>query len=52
MKARTIEKVVTTISFDKQKSDFANRQTKSYSERFAALGEIREEYKNWKYSDA
>lgn len=52
MKARTIENVVTKISFDKQKSDFAYWQTKSFAERFAALEEIREEYNNWKYTDA
>lgn len=52
MKTRTIEKVVTKMSLDKIKSDFAYWQTKSYAERLAALEEIRHEYNSWKYSDA
>lgn len=52
MKVRTIEKAVTKTNFSEQKSDFAYWQTKSYTERLAALEEIRQEYNNWKYTDA
>jgi hypothetical protein len=52
MKVRGIEKVVTKTNLAEQKSDFAYWQTKSYSERLAALEEIRQEYNNWKYTDA
>ena len=52
MKVRTIEKVVTKTSINEQNSDFAYWQTKSYAERLAALEEIRQEYNNWKYTNA
>ena len=52
MKARTIEKIVTKVNLNEQKSDFAYWQTKSYAERLAALEEIRREYNDWKYTDA
>jgi hypothetical protein len=47
-----IAKAVTKVNLNKQKSDFAYWQTKSYAERLQALEEIRQEYNNWKYSDA
>ena len=52
MKVRAVEKVITKTSFAQQKNDFAYWQTKSYAERLAALEEIRQEYNNWKYTDA
>lgn len=52
MKTRSIEKVVTKTKIGKQESDFSYWQTKSYSERLAALEEIRREYNDWKYTDA
>jgi hypothetical protein len=52
MKAGTIEKVITKIKLSEQKSDFAFWQSKSYAERLTALEEIRQEYNNWKYTDA
>ena len=52
MKNRTVEKIVTKTTFDKQKSDFAYWQSKSYAERLDALEEIRREYNNWKYTNA
>lgn len=52
MKNRTIEKVITKTNLANQKSDFAYWQTKSYAERLQALEEIRQEYNNWKYTDA
>ncbi|HRH42352.1 MAG TPA: hypothetical protein PKY82_12060 [Pyrinomonadaceae bacterium] len=52
MKKRTIEAVITKTNLTKQKSDFTYWQTKSYAERLAALEEIRQEYNNWKYTDA
>lgn len=51
MKIRTIEKVVTKTNLAEQKSDFSYWQTKTYTERLAALEEIRREYNSWKYSD-
>jgi hypothetical protein len=52
MKNRTIEKVITNSKLSEQKSDFTFWQSKSYAERLAALEEIRQEYNNWKYTDA
>lgn len=52
MKSKTIQKVVHKTTFSEQKSDFTYWQTKSYAERLTALEEIRQEYNNWKYSDA
>ncbi len=52
MKTGTIEKVVTKSRLSEQKSDFAFWQSKTYAERLAALEEIRQEYNNWKYTDA
>ena len=52
MKNRTIEKVFSKTTLSERKSDFAYWQTKSYAERLAALEEIRQEYNNWKYTDA
>lgn len=52
MRTKTIEKVVAKTNLAEQKSDFSYWQTKTYSERLAALEEIRREYNNWKYSDA
>ena len=52
MRVRTIQKVVTKTNLSEQKSDFAYWQTKSYAERLAALEEIRQEYNNWKYTNA
>jgi hypothetical protein len=52
MKVRTIEKVITKTKLSEQKSDFAFWQSKSYVERLTALEEIRQEYNNWKYTDA
>jgi hypothetical protein len=52
MKVRTIEKVITKTKLSEQKSDFAFWQSKSYAERLIALEEIRQEYNNWKYTDA
>ncbi len=52
MKHRTIEKVVTKTSSEKQSSDFAYWQSKSFADRLAALEEIRREYNSWKYTDA
>ncbi|MGI8669316.1 MAG: toxin secretion, membrane fusion protein [Aridibacter sp.] len=52
MKINTIEKNITKTNLEDQKSDFAYWQTKSYTERLKALEEIRQEYNNWKYTDA
>jgi hypothetical protein len=52
MKVRTIDKVITKTTLSEQKSDFAFWQSKSYAERLTALEEIRQEYNNWKYTDA
>lgn len=52
MKTRTMKKVVTKLNMKEQKSDFAYWQAKSYAERLQALEEIRQEYNNWKYTDA
>ncbi len=52
MKTGTIEKVVTKSRLSEQKSDFAFWQSKTYAERLTALEEIRQEYNNWKYTDA
>jgi hypothetical protein len=52
MKAKKIEKVITKTTLSEQKSDFAFWQSKSYAERLTALEEIRQEYNNWKYTDA
>ena len=52
MKARTIKKIVSKSNLSEKKSDFTFWQTKSYAERLAALEEIRQEYNNWKYTDA
>jgi hypothetical protein len=52
MKVRTMEKVITKTKLSEQKSDFAFWQSKSYAERLTALEEIRQEYNNWKYTDA
>jgi hypothetical protein len=52
MKVRTMEKVVTKSKLSEQTSDFAYWQTKNCAERLAALEEIRQEYNNWKYTDA
>jgi hypothetical protein len=52
MKVRTIDKVITKTTLSEQKSDFAFWQSKSYVERLTALEEIRQEYNNWKYTDA
>ncbi len=51
MKARTIEKVVSKVNLKEQNSDFSYWQSKSYTERLAALEEIRREYNAWKYGD-
>lgn len=47
-----IVKAVPKVKLDEEKSDFSYWQTKSYIERLQALEEIRQEYNNWKYSDA
>lgn len=47
-----IVKTIVKTTFGSEKSDFQYWQTKSYAERLAALEEIRQEYNNWKYSDA
>jgi hypothetical protein len=52
MKVRTIDKIITKTTLSEQKSDFAFWQSKSYAERLTALEEIRQEYNNWKYTDA
>ena len=52
MKNKTIEKVITKVTLSRQKSDFTYWGTKSYAERLDALEEIRQEYNNWKYTDA
>ncbi|MDQ3633355.1 MAG: hypothetical protein M3405_02440 [Acidobacteriota bacterium] len=52
MKDGTIEKVITKTTLSKQTSDFAYWQTKTYAERLEALEQIRQEYNNWKYTDA
>jgi hypothetical protein len=52
MKDRIIKKVITKTSLDDKNSDFAYWQSKSYAERLAALEEIRNEFNNWKYTDA
>jgi hypothetical protein len=45
---RKVAKVVTKVQLNEQKSDFEFWQTKSYSERLAALEEIRNEFNKWK----
>ncbi len=52
MKIETIEKVVTKTNLTKKNYDFGYWQSKSYAERLRALEEIRQEYNNWKYTDA
>ena len=52
MKVRTIEKAITKTTLKQHNSDFSYWQSKSYAERLNALEEIREEFNNWKYSDA
>ena len=52
MKVRTIKKVVSKSNLSEKKSDFAFWQSKTFAERLAALEEIRQEYNNWKYTDA
>ncbi|MCU0238128.1 MAG: hypothetical protein MUC29_01690 [Pyrinomonadaceae bacterium] len=52
MKTKNIVKVIIKTKLSEQKSDFAYWQTKSYTERLTALEEIRQEYNNWKYTDA
>jgi hypothetical protein len=44
-----IQKVVTKVSIQAQKSDFAHWQTQSYQARLAALEQIRHEYHRWRY---
>jgi hypothetical protein len=44
-----IEKVVTKVNIQAQKSDFAYWQTQSYQARLAALEQIRREYHRWRY---
>ncbi len=52
MKVRTIKKVISKTKLSEQKSDFVFWQSKSYAERLTALEDIRQEYNNWKYTDA
>jgi len=47
-----IVKVITKTPLIEEKSDFKYWQTKSYTERLAALEEIRQEFNGWKYRDA
>ncbi len=52
MQNRNIKKVVVKKSLKGQESDLAYWQTRSFEERLAALEEMRQEYNNWKYTDA
>jgi hypothetical protein len=45
-----IKKVVTKVRLNDKKTDKAYWRERSYTERLAALEEIRQEYHQWKYS--
>ncbi len=52
MKPKSIKPIVTKSKLHDQGSDLAYWRSRPYTERLAALEEIRTEYNNWKYTDA
>lgn len=52
MSEQKIARIITKTMLGAKNTDVSYWLSRSVTERFAALEEIRREYNNWKYSDA